>query len=1167
MASRKNPLLRDVVIGDGHAVGLRTCRIGGVGSRTAARFVGLILLTGVCQQCTGQDTSAEQPVASRPPQAAKSVSDAPVQFVGPDTYILLDNDGNPQPFPGMSYEDFMAAWQQLNAPQAADARGPRYSIEQFHVEGRSRGSHAELHVSVKVLLLVDEPVRIPLRMARAIVRDSKVGKNTSASERDQNGSGDYLAYDAASGGLVAWLQGKKGERHQLQLDVLVPLEREGNETALRLACPRAVSSKLDFVVPGPVFGAVASGESVLSRQPADNAATRLEVEGVAGQFELRWRTDKPEFRQSARMLRAIGALRARIDGHSVRTEVRLRVQSFGREFTQFYVHLPPGAAFLPADPAELPYALIPLKSGEVPEGFEPATPGDWVLVRLREGQSGPVDVTLATEQPLQLDGSDLTVELRGFEVLDAFRQLGDVGLVVDDNWQLRWEPGDYVRQVEAADTAEWLSGDRLTAAFKYDRETWSLRVQLAPRRTRVHAIPKYQLQILADEARLRAELNYSISGAGRAEFRTDLRGWRETNVSDPAGLFDTIPQTDDQTLLVRLKEAAPSNVQLVFEARREIAPAADRVELPLPAPLADVVGSGELVVFSPPNLALAPDASRSVGLAPEVVAADAASVANGPPGYHALAYRTLSPDPSFAAERTIRSREVITDVESQIQLGLESGRVEQIVHYQVHYEPLQRLEIDLPAVLTAPEAQLRFELLPEAGGNAAGESSPLEMMGLADPTDATAESDRRAVQLLLPQPALGRFAVRIRFHLGGSVWDGAPLTQVAVPLAVPLDGMPGSHVASVTSAPSRPISLASISDPPLWRTDISQQDGDGRALQLVASGRVGQLPLRLDGTGLFTPSSTVVQRVWLQTWFAADVRQTRAVYQFQTDRPEVTLEFPSGVPADQMVSIDGTRVPVNLQPSRPLSIPVPATADRQSHTLEVVYRQPSPPGILRRVQIDPPLLEGEQAVGQVYWQVIIPSDTFLLGKPAQLTSASRWGWLGTHFGERAVLEQPELERWTGADVRLPPAPTENQYLFHGLARITSLEVVTVRRWLVVLAGSSAVLALGLLLAYVPGLRRVELLAAAAIGLVVLTLAFPGLALLVGQAAVLGMGLAAVALALRHYSVAGGRRAWTSTSSTATARPSSSLEKLTPLPVGSTPVGASSAAIRTADSHS
>ena len=53
----------------------------------------------------------------------------------------------------------------------------------------------------------------------------------------------------------------------------------------------------------------------------------------------------------------------------------------------------------------------------------------------------------------------------------------------------------------------------LTAAFQYDRQPWSLAVNVSPRQSRVHVTPQYDLELLPEEARLNVRLAYQNFGA------------------------------------------------------------------------------------------------------------------------------------------------------------------------------------------------------------------------------------------------------------------------------------------------------------------------------------------------------------------------------------------------------------------------------------------------------------------------------------------------------------------------------------------------------------------------------------------------------------------------------------------------------------------------------
>ena len=102
--------------------------------------------------------------------------------------------------------------------------------------------------------------------------------------------------------------------------------------------------------------------------------------------------------------------------------------------------------------------------------------------------------------------------------------------------------------------------------------------------------------------------------------------------------------------------------------------------------------------------------------------------------------------------------------------------------------------------------------------------------------------------------------------------------------------------------------------------------------------------------------------------------------------------------------------------------------------------------------------------------------------------------------------------WSGAEIQSAeiqsgPPQSQNEYLFTGLAPVSTMQFVTAPRWLIVLVASASVLALALGCIYVAALRRPWVLGALACLLAGLALAFPTAALLVAQASALGLVLA------------------------------------------------------------
>src|SRR6185436_19805848 len=137
---------------------------------------------------------------------------------------------------------------------------------------------------------------------------------------------------------------------------------------------------------------------------------------------------------------------------------------------------------------------------------------------------------------------------------------------------------------------------------------------------------------------------------------------------------------------------------------------------------------------------------------------------------------------------------------------------------------------------------------------------------------------------------------------------------------------------------------------------------------------------------------------------------------------------------------------------------------------------------------------------------VLPGDQHIVRSPGQLTSASEWQWVGSFWGQRPVLSQADVETWVGASKQLTPSANDNQYLFTGLLPVSSIELVTAPRWLVVFVASAAVLALFAGWYYLPIAARSWALVAVIFVIAAAAIAFPSAALLIAQAALAGLVL-------------------------------------------------------------
>ncbi len=143
---------------------------------------------------------------------------------------------------------------------------------------------------------------------------------------------------------------------------------------------------------------------------------------------------------------------------------------------------------------------------------------------------------------------------------------------------------------------------------------------------------------------------------------------------------------------------------------------------------------------------------------------------------------------------------------------------------------------------------------------------------------------------------------------------------------------------------------------------------------------------------------------------------------------------------------------------------------------------------------------------RVYWQLILPRDEVLLAPGGQFTEESIWAWQGLGWGRQPVLDQSQLETWSGAGKDPPPPANLHYYLFSSLGTDHVLPVATVRLSHLVLGASGALLLLGLLVLYFPMVRHPLVLLTGALAFGAVSMLQPELALVVAQAAALGLVL-------------------------------------------------------------
>ena len=1107
--------------------------------------------------CAGQESDPAARGATTPSVTAAAENVPPpirslkgrIEYVGPDTFILLDANGRPQPVPGMTYEDFLAAWKRAQNIDES-LRQPRFVLEELRIEGKTHEKHASLKIDLSVRLMTDELVAVPLGLSEVILQEQPTFRrhqepNKTPARDDETSVDsklDSLEFDPAKESWVAWFKGQSGEQRSLTLNVLVPLHSENNESRLSLAVPRALTNRLMIALGPDATNAVVNSGTITSQTTTPDGK-RLEITGAAGPLRLTWnRSDSPRS-ESSTVFGAAGSIKATVDGRSVRMDARIKIESYGRAVDRVRVRLPPGAKLIQvarATGGPAPTFQVSIEGEDIAKPLagplQPPQDRQIVLVQFAEKQSEPVVIDLSTEQPLNQLEENEPVELGGFEVLGAARQFGEVALHAAEDWQVRWEANRYSRQVDPNDLDARIRSPDVTAAFQYDGQPWSLRVRIAPRRLRVFVAPLYEMECAKNEARMRVRLSYQVLGTRAFEFRVDLKGWElSAEPIEAGGSIDRerVSVTPDGILVLPLAQASIRRAEITIAVRRAVPRDADHIAFPLPAPLAESVGTGELLVRGAAGIDLRPDSSQSTGLTP-IFAADLSSKA--PTNTGVFRFQCVPIEAVFAADCASRARVMSADSLSQLSVTSTEVRIDQRIDYSVRFEPIQELIWEFSEALPFAIAEVDISLLansplPEAERDSS--AIPLRLLVEAQGSDSQNGRKTRRGRIILPEPRLGEFSIRVLMNWNRMAKEpNGPLTT---PQFVPVDGAKVTQRATVATENT----IVATLDP---RTAETWREANPAAAQglaeFVATRPEYTLPLVVRAVD-HGPSSTVVDRTWIQTWISGVSRQDRVAFRFRTVGEHAVIELPPAIEStDIEILLDGRPVEAVTRSAGRLSVPLkqksraesqesraipnaPAldsrllALDSSAHSLELRYRQTVNAPLVTRWRLTPPQMVASMSLSELYWQIILPADRHIIARP-ELSPCTNWQWLGGFFGRRPTKTQAELEQWAGATSGLSPSAGQSEYLYSGLVPLGTIEMLTAPRWLIVLGASASILVLSIAWIYLPIARRAWLIAVFVCLLGALAVTFPGPAVLLGQASVLGIAAAVVAVWIARW---------------------------------------------------
>ncbi|TWT36696.1 hypothetical protein KOR34_16360 [Posidoniimonas corsicana] len=1028
--------------------------------RRSWRLVGcaLALLATLGGQAAPAQSVAEPaaPTAATPPPVAppptpKDGASAPPKVpapAGPDTTIWIDDAGVPRPVVGVTYDEFAKAWRAYQGSDPA-AASPRFTLNEVDVRGRQENGHAAFDVTIELELLSDQPVEAPIGFGGAVLDKKPTGLQPT----------DAFGYSDQAEAYAVTLSGK-GPR-TIGLSLLTPIRTSGQANELSLSLPRAILSKLQLQLSGRATDVAPIEGALLEVDQAEEGA-RLSVTGGVGPLRLRWRSPDQTRVAAQTVLDAEGEITSTIDSGGVKSTAVLRVRSFGGEFDRFQVRLPAGAKRIPVESAADNGVRV-----------EPSADGRTCTVLLSERTVGPVTVEIATERAIgSAVGSEppnqSRVDLAGFEVLGAVRQEGYHAVIVDEDTRLRWFDLRGARRVAVEDLPASLATPQPNYAVRCFRPQGSIPVEVRQRETRIQAAPSYHLEILPDVALLHVSSRYQIIGAPILDFGFDLNGWTlSSDPIEPAELVDatSLGQDDDGTFDFALLRPRLGNVTVGFHARSyALTPDGDPFEVVLPQPrqpASYALDRRDLLITVDPSLWLTIDPRTFEMLEPAP-----SSAADGEPtAQQTFRFR----DDAYAQlpGRAVRLYGVLTRRAGELHANAAGARVtiaedqtsvEQSFYLEVRKQPRERIEFDAPPAIT-DGTDLAFYLLTDAPS-----VNDARVTTVREQLEWRLQAGGRRVVVELPRPWSGALNLVAGFRLPSGADELADEQgSLSVPLMAPTGVGSFEHDATIESPDALTLRVDDEAD--AWQT---QESSEG-VLRVVGSNSAGAMRLTRVPPRRVIETPTVVTRVWRQSWRRGATLQQRSAWRVLAGKPEVLLTAPPSVtPQSIVVQVDGQ--PVRPEPfdTRTLRVPLPQDGAGE-HTVEARRVEALSGESGGQMTLRPLQIQADTSQAMCYWQVVLPSDLWMLSAPEGLRPAWRAGWRQGRFRRLPVKDSAQLESWVGATHQdLPLDAGERAYLYSALALPEGTwRVTTIDQKIAVLATSLLAMAIGLVIGYSP----------------------------------------------------------------------------------------------------
>lgn len=1093
---------------------------------------------------------------------------------------LIEKNGELFPALNWTPEELDALVERLNESQL-HAQTPDYICQRLTLTGVQKGDSAELELKMRFTVLKKSLIRIPLQLNGVILleppqcspgaimtplngggyallirnqsaqnipepgasvpnlpKEEKApqedGKSDEDAENKDASANEEAAKDADSEGSAdnkSSTQSTSEEGFEspdlsieATLKILVPLQKNQSIYSMSLKLPQALFSQLTLEIPYPSIEMPGSDLFSGKTTPIDDGRKTLFTGYSLGtDFRLQWQPSAAK-QTDSRILETTAEIHADVRSNEIFYLVNMQLQFSSQSPREFILTLPPNAEALPSPTNE--YSIERISSAAENRA------DNQVKILLNNDYENRAKLTFQARAPLGKGASSQWIELLGFGIPDSVRYSGCIGVSVEKNYQVLWNPDQRVSRVDELPTTYQ---GRYDYGFMFSEQPNSLLARIIAGRTRINVQPQCRVFVGSEEMRLESTWKYNIRGGQANWLDVDLNGWSLRSVKDigPENAFTSESQDVDGRVSARLAQPTTGTVEMKMTLYKNIEPGAKDISFLLPCPCANstsedvIVAPGIFYVLSATNVKLNPSMDKTEKLIKQNYSTSELNNSTG----ELFCYRVDNPSAEFKSSLTVLRRQVDVHSNATIHISQTQGHIKQDFEFSVQNESVSQASF-IGANSLAEAQDLKFTL----------DGQELNIR-------KTTDNGQTRIIASLDPPKIGRFVITASYSVPLSESEADSPLELNLPLTeceIPEDSE--NRIVKCESVNLELNRVWELNNPQFW--ELSHAENSPSALNVknnesdsVASvdDNADSSPLTLErrkaaGEKVLNSSSELtlsihrkqgmvwdsltVDRAWIQTWLTPTRRQDALTFQFVPTSPHIVLAAPMEVDMGSLeILLDGKPTD-QFRPLQNQRVDIAVPNDGKSHTLEVSYYFNRSSRGFKEERIQLPYLVQPNGADEprwtrwLYWSLCVPKNVHLLSSPEELNAEYAWQRQGPFFRRNAVYSWNILQQWSGGRHLPDPPQGVNVYLFSGYGQIKEVDLMLMDRTTLVFTSAMTVLIIGLLILHFRRLRKMWVLTVFATVLLGTSLWEPELSLVVLQASAIGVMLLVLSFLFR-----------------------------------------------------